>query len=253
MNKIVPKYSLEDIQIAVSDNEFSKAFAIFSIGKIGSIEANSSDFTAQITGTEKYNVSVNTNNFELGDCNCYLGQKNYLCKHIIALAIAVVKKFKPEQSNLIAHPLDRAVCSGKVEEMKDAELDKVEEKIKDGLSYIKSYNGPSKVWFQYQDKLSKGSRIILLTLSELSICEKSVMVCIKLLKKLDKKLLSGGVDDSNGTIGGLMENIIELLCLFTSERREIGIFIAKNLPNGEVFDYESQYFTFNPELKKYRK
>lgn len=249
---LVPKYTLQDIQLSVGNTEFSKGLQLFRSDKVGVIQEIFSGFESTVSGTEKYIVVVDSNHFDKSECNCYLGQKNYLCKHVLALAIAVVHKYRPQDMAIIDHPLDQAVCSGNIGDISEQELSEIENEIKVGLGYIKSWSGPSKRWFEYQDNLSKGSRIILLVLSKLPICEKSVVICISLLKKLDKKLL-GSVDDSDGTIGNLMEEIIELLCMLNNFKKDLGPYIAKSLPKGEVFDWESGFFTFNEDLKKYQK
>lgn len=249
---LVPKYTLQDIQLSVDDTEFSKGLQLFRSDKVGVIQEIFFGFESTVSGTEKYMVVIDSSHFDKGECNCYLGQKNYLCKHMIALAIAVVHKYKTQDIAVIDHPLNQAVCSGKISEISKEELLDIEKQIKVGLIYIKSWSGPSKRWFEYQDNLSKGSRIILLALSKLPICEKSAGICVSLLKKLDKKLL-GPVDDSDGTIGNLMEEIIELLCMFTNFKNDLVPYIAKSLPKGEVFDWESGFFTFNEDLKKYQK
>jgi len=43
---------------------------------------------------------------------------------------------------------------------------------------------------------------------------------IKTLLRLDKKLTTGGVDDSDGTIGGLIENAVNLLTTFAKNNSE---------------------------------
>lgn len=247
-----PSYTLKDIQLSVDGKEFDKGLKLFKDGKVGAIKETYSGFEAIVSGTEKYTVEVESNNFEHGDCDCYLGQNNYLCKHMLALAIATVHKYSPQDVAVIDHPLNQAVCSEKVKEVTTQELSEVEDEIKIGLSHIKSWSGPSKKWFEYQDNISKGSRIILLALSKLPVCEKSATVCIALLKKLEKKLL-GPVDDSDGTVGNLMEEIVELLCLFANFKKDLGPYIAKSLPKGEVYNWEDGFFTFHEELRVYQK
>lgn len=249
---IRPNYTLQDIQLSVEGNEFNKGLRLFKDGKVGTIRETFSGFEANVSGTQKYVVAVDSEDFEKGDCDCYLGQKDYLCKHILALAIAVVYKYRPQATTIIDHPLNQAVCSGKISEATQQELSDIENEIKAGLVYIKSWSGPSKKWFEYQDTISKGSRIILLALSKLPICEKSVALCITLLKKLEKKLL-GAVDDSDGTVGNLMEEIIQLLCLFVDFKKELGPYIAKSLPRGEVYNWEDSFFIFHEELKVHQK
>ncbi len=247
-----PNYTLQDIQLSVEDSEFNKGLKLFKKGKVGAIKEVFSGFTATITGSEKYTVAVESNNFEHGECNCYLGQKNYLCKHMLALAIAVVHKYSPQDVSIISHPLSQAVCSGKVGEISQQELSEIEEEIKVGLTHIKSWSGTSKKWFEYQDSLSKGSRIILLALSKLPICEESVKLCITVLKKLEKKVL-GAVDDSDGTVGNLIKEIIQILSLFVDFKKDLGPYVAKSLPKGEVYNWEESFFNLHEELRTYQK
>ena len=251
-SNIVPAYSLKDIQLSVESCEFDKGMRLYQEGKVGQIEVDCFIFKAEVAGTKKYNVSVMSSHFDRGECDCYLGEKNYLCKHIIALAIAVVYTYAPSAAEVFDHPLDQAVCSGKVYAITEEEKVLIEKEIKEGLALIKSWSGPSKKWFEYQDALTKSSRIILLSLSKLPICEKSVDICIYLLKKLDKKLLHA-VDDSDGTIGTLMEEIVQVLCLFVDFKKDLGPYIAQSLPQGEMFEWDNSFFLFHEELRVYRK
>ena len=237
-------YTVADIQLGVGDYEFSKGFAIYKKGAVNYIEKDFSGYSAVVSGTHDYIVNVSMSSYDRGVCNCYLGERNELCKHMIALAIALVYKFRPKDTKIIDIPLDQAVCSGQIRNITQAEVENFKEEIKKDLSFIKSYNGSSSKWFQYQDSLTKGSRLILLALSKLPICKDSVLICIDILKKLDKKILRG-VDDSDGTVGCLMENIVELLNMFVTDDSDLKDFIKEKLPKGEAFDWETGFSTFN--------
>lgn len=174
--------SLEDIQIDVGDNEFKKAMAIYQDNKIGDLQESPRGYSAKIKGTSIYNVSIDKYAYDRGDYSCYLGQKNVLCKHMVALAIAMVYKDYPDNLDLINIPLDRAVCSGEVREITEEETLTFNEEIKTALACLKSYRGPSSKWFEYQDSLIKGLRLTLLATSKIPVCEKSVLLCIDLPK-----------------------------------------------------------------------
>ena len=77
-------------------------------------------------------------------------------------------------------------------------------------------------------------------LSKLPICEMSAKLCIDFLKKLDKKVMRG-VDDSDGAVGNLMEDMVELLNLFTSEKPDLREFISKYLPKETSFGWERMF------------
>jgi len=241
---LLPQFTLIDIQLGVGNQEFEKGMLLYKKGAVNNIEKDFSCFRAIVSGTHDYEVSVDVSSYDRGDCNCYIGQKDELCKHMIALAIALVYKYKPDDTKTIDHPLDQAVCSGYVRDITQEELDVAKTEIKEGIAFVKSYSGPSSKWFQYQDSLTKGSRLILLAISKIPVCEVSVMLCIDTLKKVDKKILKG-VDDSDGTVGEMMCQIVEVLNLFVSFDKSLKGFIRKRLPKGEAFDWETGFSIFN--------
>jgi hypothetical protein len=243
--KNVPKFTVSDIQLGVGDHEFKKAFALYDKGAVNYIAKDFSGYSAIVSGTHDYIVNVSCVAYDRGSCNCYLGQNDELCKHMIALAIALVYKYRPGDIKIINQPLDQAVCSGEMREITKDEIRDIKTEISKGVSLIKSYDGPSSKWFQYQDNLTKGSRLILLALSRLPVCEKSVMICIELLKRLDKKLLNGGIDDSGGTVGSLMIQIVEVLNMFANSNKKLKEYIKQKLPKGEVFDWETGFNVFD--------
>lgn len=234
------QFTIFDIQISVGDHEFNKALALYEKGAVSNIRDDFWGYSAIVSGTHDYEVNVSSSSYNSGNCNCYIGQKGQLCKHMIALAIALVYKYRPNDVGRIEHPLDQAVCSGEVRNITREEKENVKSEISKAMTFIKSYNGPSSKWFQYQDSLIIGSRLILLALAKIPVCEESVIICINTLKRLDKKVLSG-VDDSDGTIGELMCQIVEVLNLFVSFDNNLKNFIIKKLPKGESFDWESGF------------
>jgi hypothetical protein len=236
----IPQFTIADIQIGIGDHEFNKATALYLKGAVKIIQDDFLGFSAIVTGTQDYKVCVRASAYDRGDCDCYIGQKDELCKHMIALAIALVYKYRPHDTRPIEQPLDQAACSGEVRAITKDELAIAKEKIREGMLFVKSYNGPSSKWFQYQGSLTRGSRLILLALSNIPVCEASVLLCIETLKKLDGKILKG-VDDSDGTVGEMMCQIIEILNLFVSFDNALTDFIAKKLPKGESFDWESGF------------
>lgn len=243
--KDIPKFTVSDIQLGVGDHEFKKAFALYEKGAVSNIKKDFLGYSAIVSGTHEYIVNVSSDSYDRGDCNCYIGQNDELCKHMLALAIALVYKYRPADVETINQPLDQAVCSGEIRDITKDEIKNIKVEISKGISHIKSYNGPSSKWFQYQDGLNKGSRLILLALSQLPVCEKSVTICIDLLKRLDKKLLNGGIDDSDGTVGNLMSQIVEVLNMFADSDNKFREYIKVKLPKGEVFDWEKGFDLLN--------
>ena len=244
MNNL-PQFTISDIQIGVGDNEFKKAFDLYKKGAVNYLKKDFSGYCAIVSGTHDYVVRVSLASYDMGDCNCYLGQRDELCKHMLALAIVLVYKHRPDDTEMIKQPLDQAVCSGEIREITKDEILNIKIEISKGVGLLKSYNGSSSKWLQYQDCLIKGSRLVLLALSKLPVCEKSALICMDLLKRLDKKLLNSGIDDSDGTVGDLMYKIVEILNIFADSDKKLREYIKKRLPKGEVFAWETGFNVFD--------
>lgn len=243
MNSI-PHFTIADIQLGVGQHEFDKALALYKKGAVNEIKKDFLGFKAIVSGTYDYEVSVDLSSYDRGNCNCYIGQKDELCKHMLALAVALVYKYRPNDTETVEQPLDQAVCSGDVRVITKEEINNAKSEISEAMSYIKSYNGQSSKWFQYQHDLARGSRLILLALSKIPVCESSAVICINTLKRLDKKVLRG-VDDSDGTIGGLMCQVVEVLNLFVSFDKKLEDFVKTKLPKGKAFNWEAGFLASN--------
>ncbi|MBI4160250.1 hypothetical protein HY504_03725 [Candidatus Wolfebacteria bacterium] len=80
-----------------------------------------------------------------------------------------------------------------------------------GMRYIKSYDGPSRIWFAYQDSLSEGSHRLSRAISELPVSAQTARLLVDMLLRLDERLSVGGIDDSDGTVGGFVEETVQVL------------------------------------------
>lgn len=237
-NADIPKYTLFDIQMGVPGREFEKGMALYKAGKVLALVSDAIGLIATVKGTHMYHVSVNHKDFERGMCDCYLGKNNYHCKHMIAVAIAGVFTYRSDDAKAIEQPLDQAVCSGEVREITKNEITEVRMGISQALRYIRSYDGPSRTWFAYQAKLEKGSRLMLYALSSIPVCKKSADICIDLIERLDEKLATGGIDDSDGVVGELIDQIGELLSMFCEEDVTLKEYIVANFPTDTNFGWE---------------
>ena len=83
--------------------------------------------------------------------------------------------------------------------------------ITSATKYIKPYNGSSRIWFSYQSSLSEGCNRLSKIVSELPISEQTAKLLIDILLRLDDKLCRSGVDDSDGTVGGFIEETVQAL------------------------------------------
>ena len=207
------KYTFDKIKFSVDQPTLEKAFSLYETGKITQVKENFNSYNASIIGTQPYQTSIDKNDFYYGSCTCYLGQNNTLCKHMVALAIYVVKNNQPltkNDKNIIQNP----TCSNKIGTISKIELLTIKRNITNALKYIKAYTGPSKNWFKYQSLLSEGCNRLSEIVSDLSINKTTAQILVNLILRLDKKLATGGVDDSDGEVGNFIEETVNVLHQF---------------------------------------
>ena len=163
-----------------------------------------------VMGTKPYRVCVSNRQYDAGSCDCYLGQNETLCKHMVAVAIRAVMNGQPlseEDKRLVSQP----TCSGRLGALSKEEIAATKKSITASVRHIKSYEGPSRIWFSYQDSLMEGCNRLSKIISELPVSEPAAKLLVAMLLRLDDKLCRGGVDDSDGTVGGLMEETVQVL------------------------------------------
>ena len=205
-----PKYDVKKIKFATDGPTFEKAVGLYEKGKVTKFEEGIGAYSAVVLGTKPYRVSVEARRYDYGHCECYLGQNDTLCKHMVAVAIYAAmggKKLSEEDKRLVS----QAVCSGRLGELSKSELAATKKAITAGMRYIKSYEGPSRTWFAYQNSLSEGCNRLSKIVSELPVSEQTAKLLVDTLLRLDDRLCRGGVDDSDGTVGGVIEETVPAL------------------------------------------
>lgn len=143
-----PKYDLDKIKFATDGPTFEKAVELYESGKITQFEEGIGAYSAIVQGSKPYRVSVEARRYDYGHCECYLGQNDTLCKHMVAVAIWAVTGGKPlseENKRLVSQP----TCSGRQGVLSKEELSAAKKAITVGMRYIKSYEGPSRTWLAY--------------------------------------------------------------------------------------------------------
>jgi len=207
---MLPTYDLNKIKFATDEATFQRAVGLYESGKVTEVEEAFGDFTAVVIGTKPYRVSVSGRRYNDADCTCYLGEKGTLCKHVVALALYAVMEGKPLSDN-DKQQRHQAECSGRREVLSKEESAAAKKSITESMRYIKPYTGPSRTWFANQDSLCEGCNRLSAIVSDLPVNRQTAGVLAKLLLRLDKKLQVGGVDDSNGTVGGFMSEVVGML------------------------------------------
>lgn len=205
-----PRFSLDKIKYCVDQATFQKAISLYEHRKVTHFEDNEFTYGAVVLGTKPYKVYLTAKKYDEGECECYLGQNDILCKHLIALAIYAIKrgeKLTKEEKEQITHP----ASSGISKELNSNEEKIIKLQISGALRYIKAYTGPSRIWFAYQDSLVEGCNRLSEIICHLPVGIKSAEIIIDLLLRLDKKLQIGGVDDSDGTVGNFITGTVDVL------------------------------------------
>ena len=205
-----PKFDLDKIKFATDAPTFQKAVALYEGGKVTEFEEGIKVYSAVVIGTNPYRVSVEARRYDYGHCECYLGQNDILCKHVVAVAIYAVKGGKPLSAD-DKRQVSQVSCSGRLGELNKEELSAAKKMITGSMKYIKPYNGPSRIWFSYQSSLWEGCNRLSKIVSGLPVSEQTAKLLVDVLLRLDNKVCRSGVDDSDGTVGGFMEEVVNML------------------------------------------
>lgn len=233
---IIPKFDLDKIKYGVDPETFQKAIDLYKKDKVKNFKEGIASYTANVLGTHLYKVSVEQRDYRYCFCNCYVGQNDTLCKHAVAVAIYATlggKQLTKEDETQITKP----ESSGTIGELTENKLKSVKIEITKSISYIKYYDGPSRTWFAYQNSLDEGVNRLSKIVSSLPISIQTTDLIINLLLRLDKKLQSG-IDDSNGTVGGFIEETVEVLKDFAKKDPKVSISFKKLIGISSCFGWE---------------
>lgn len=204
------KYDLDKIKYATGSPLWERAVDLYEQGKVTQCKDRETNCAAIVLGGHSYEVWVSADRFDVGDCTCYMGQNDELCKHLVALAIRAVaggRRLTENEKELVSAP----VSSGKIGALDSDNRKRVRAEITAAMRLVKPYSGLSRTWFTYQASLSEGVNRLAAIISGLPICEASARLLVEMLLRLDKKLCTGGVDDSDGTVGGFVEEVVSVL------------------------------------------
>src|SRR3989344_640917 len=197
---MIPSYDFDKIKFSTDRPTFERAIGLYKQKKVTKFDRGTHGFSAVVLGSHPYDVFVSNTNHDRGTCTCYLGLEDVLCKHMVALALYAIKDGEPltaEDKQIVDSPK----CSGRIGTLTKAEYIELKKLIAATLRYIKAYNGPSRTWFAYQKSLQEGCNRLSKIVSDLPVSTQTAELLVDLLLRLDTKLCTGGVDDSDGTVG----------------------------------------------------
>jgi len=207
---MLPIYDINKIKFSTDRATFEKAVALYENGRVTQLEESMGGFSAIVLGSKPYHVFVDMRYHDRGCCDCYLGQNDTLCKHMVAVAIHAAMMGQP-LGDTDKKYISCAQCSGRLQELNKEELATIKKSITGAMRYIKPYDGPSKTWFAYQNSLAEGCNRLSAIISDLPINKKTTTLLVDMLLRLDKKLCQGGVDDSDGTVGNFIYETVNVL------------------------------------------
>lgn len=205
-----PDFTLNKIKYKIDKATFEKAVALYHAGKVTEVEEGIRSYNGVVLGTKPYRVFVEARNFMYAGCSCYLGQRDIYCKHMLALALYVVQQGKKLNSDDLVQ-VHEPKSSAQVREPDAEELKSLRAEISAAIRYIKPYTGPSRTWWANQNSLQEGCNRLSEIVTRIPVHRKSAELLVKTLLRLDKKLCTGGVDDSNGIVGGFIEQTVDVL------------------------------------------
>jgi len=205
------EFTLDDIHFRTDAGIFERALDLYTKKAVTSVEFHPMGYSARVKGGHLYHVMVPSKDFRRGDCDCYMGKEGYLCKHIIALALHLVKNGKAITKEDVREISQEPIASEIVRPVTKEEVREWKKQLTQAGKSIKAYSGPSSTWFAYQDGLSEGCVRLSAVISEIPVAPETADMLVKYLIRLDDRLCRGGIDDSDGTVGGFIEGVVEVL------------------------------------------
>lgn len=216
---MIPEYDLDKIKFTTDSSTFNKAIDLYERGCITQFTTQLKGYSALVLGGNPYRVLISADDYAKGACECYLGENDTLCKHMVAVAIYAVKGGET-LTNEDRLQRNQLTFSGLKRDLTEKEYTELRRELTNLLRYIKPYRGPSRIWFSYQNSLEEGCNRLSATLSTLPVSRQTSKIVVALLLRLDKRLTTSGVDDSNGTVGSFMEELVDLLQEFAKMDQE---------------------------------
>jgi len=217
-----PRFNIDDVKYAEDSAMFARAQALYEKGKVTQVEEilPGHGYCAVVHGSEPYTVSVSNKRVDQGDCTCYMGKNEMLCKHMLALALSVLNQ------------------TGKEEEAPPANLKEAKLCVDAAMRKLRAYTGPSRVWFSYQRTLSIGAGMTVDAVSNLSASKEHADYIWKIVLRISKKLATGGIDDSEGVVGDCVYRLIEQLGAYAEQNSELKAHMRMRYTDDTGFGFE---------------
>ena len=130
------------------------------------------------------------------------------------------------------------LSGGSLQEESLKNLKEVKLFVAKGLKKIKSYNGPSRIWFAYQRDLDVGTGIILEAVQNLSATQENAKYLWNLVLKLSNKLARGGIDDSDGIVGNCIMSLASQCAQYVQKEPKLKALIKSFSKDETGFDFE---------------
>lgn len=219
-----PQFTIDDVKYADGPATFGRAQDLFQTGKVQDITETVRGYRAIVQGTHPYNVVVSYRRVDEGDCSCYLGQNGKLCKHVLALALAVL-----HASGKITPPPQQLPAS----------LEEIKPLVNAGMGKLRYYTGPSRTWFSYQRALATGAAMIADAVSRLPPTKENARYLWQLIARIDKKLVNG-IDDSDGVVGACVMDLIEQLAVYANRQPDLEPIIRRFCDKETNFNFEHE-------------
>lgn len=195
-----PTFTLFDVRYATDATIVARAETLYRQGNVRLEPYRGNGYSAIVQGSQPYQVLLSERAVDIGSCTCYMGQQDQFCKHLLALAFLVLHETGALQQ--VDKPLTEMGAKAQ---------------IAAGARKFTAYNGPSRVWFAYQQRLAVGAGMIQEALPFLPRNKSTISYLWKLVVRFSRKLSHGGIDDSDGTVGDCIGEIITRIASIAKE------------------------------------
>jgi len=225
----IPGFTIETLTNMVGPLIYLRGADLFRFGEVGKIKTTSGSqnervYQAYVQGSRQYTVRTSSHKISRADrstCTCPMGEKKEICKHIIALGLAVLHR--SYQAYRSENP---------------PSLDEVKDQVSEGFLYIYGSPDSSSVYFLYQRDLAMGGELVVNAIESLSANMENAKYVWRVICSLSDKLAHEGIDDSDGVVRGYVDILIDHLVAYAETSKELRRFLQGHCTEKTGFGFE---------------
>ncbi|MGA9098146.1 MAG: SWIM zinc finger family protein [Methanotrichaceae archaeon] len=272
-------FGIDEIRKLCTEASFERGKKYLDEGRVNILEASTTGVTAEVQGTEKYNVKVDLKNGISAECSCPYDLEGY-CKHIVAVLLSMLDNKEEIEAMMAKSRRDQKAALAL---LKDADQIELREFLRSEMELIPSIRAHFMTWFSksgdllsihdykreigklfretgiYDDEIYYGPEVdfsAIEQIAEINMSKKSFLEAAKiyqaLFESIDERMES--IDESSGYYESKFSNYLSnyVNCIKSANldakarRNPIKYLFDKYISGSQYF--ESEYLQAMEEL-----